>query len=118
MKQIKVLTKLQEICPLVFFISYFTVSVTPSINTPESSKDFMILILFVSSFEINKVNLFATLTAPFLLIFLSNLFIELEVKLLINPGKLSLAKEIAISVNDFFPNYLIKNQKIHLIELF
>ena len=37
-----------------FFISCFTVSVTPSINTPESS-DFMILIMsFTSSFKINK----------------------------------------------------------------
>ena len=37
-----------------FFISCFTVSVTPSINTPESS-DFVILIIsFTSLFKINK----------------------------------------------------------------
>ena len=36
-----------------FFISCFTVSVTPSIDTPESSNDFMILIIsFISSFKI------------------------------------------------------------------
>ena len=36
------LTKLQEIDLLVFLILCFTVSVTPSINTPESSTDFVI----------------------------------------------------------------------------
>ena len=35
----------QEICILVF-ISCFTISVTPSINTPESFSDFMILRIF------------------------------------------------------------------------
>ena len=43
----------------------------------------------------NKVNPFPVLTAPFPLIFLSNLFIAFEAKLLTNPGKLSLAKGIA-----------------------
>ena len=87
-----------------FFISCFTVSVTPSIKTPESSNDFMILtISFISLFEINKINRFPTLTATFPLIFLSNLFIAFEVKLLTNPGKLSLAKGIAILVSAFFP---------------
>ena len=75
-----------------FFISYFTVSVTPSINTPESSNDFMILIIsFISSFKINKVNPVPALTVSFPLIFLSNLFIAFEIKLLTNPGKLSQA---------------------------
>ena len=50
---------------------------------------------FISSFEINKVNLFPALTAPFPFIFLSNLFNALEVKMLSNSGKLSLAKQIA-----------------------
>ena len=111
--------KLQEIHLLVFFfILCFTVSVTPSINTPKPSKDFIILMLsFISSFEINKVNLFPTLTAPFPLIFLSNLFIAFEVILLTNPGKLSLAKGIAMFVSALL-NYLTKNQKIHLIKLF
>ena len=64
----------------------------------------MILIIsFIFSFEINKVNPFLALTAPFPLIFLSNLFIAFEVKLLTNPGKLSLAKEISIFVSAFFP---------------
>ena len=64
----------------------------------------MILIIsFISSFEINKVNLFLALTAPFSLIFLSNLFIGFEVKLLTNPVKLSLAKGIAMFVSHFFP---------------
>ena len=51
------LSKEQEIHFLVFILC-FTVSVTPSINTPEFSLDFMIvIILSTSSFEINKVNL-------------------------------------------------------------
>ena len=97
MKRLKVLTKLQEISLLVFLFHAFTVSVTPLINTPDSSKNFMILIIsFLSSFEINKVNAFRSLTAPFPLIFLSNLFIAFEAKLLTNPDKLSLAKGIAL----------------------
>ena len=98
MKRLKMLTKLQEIGLLFFFISHFTVPVTPSMNMPESSKDFMILIMsFISSFEINKVNLFPDLTAPFPLIFLSKLCIAFEDKLLTNPGELSLAKGIAFA---------------------
>ena len=84
--------------------SCFFCFITPSINTPESSYDFMILmILFISSFEINKVNPFPALTAPCPLIFLSCLFIAFEVKLLTNPGKSSLAKGIANFVSAFFP---------------
>ena len=64
----------------------------------------MILIIsFITSLELNKVNPFPALTAPFPLIFLSNLFMALEVKLLTNPGKLSLAKGIAMFVGAFFP---------------
>ena len=75
--------------PSCFFILCFTVSVTPSINTLECSNDFMILIIsFISSFEVNKGNLFPALTAPFPLIFLSNLFDAFEPKLLTNPDKL------------------------------
>ena len=49
-----------------FFISCFTVSVTHSINRLESSCDFMILIIsFISSLDINNVNTFPALTAPF-----------------------------------------------------
>ena len=88
----------------MFFISCFTVPITPSITTPEFSNDFMILIIpIISSIEINKVNPFPALTAPFPLIFLSNLLVAFEVKLLTNPGKLSLAKGIAIFVSVFFP---------------
>ena len=58
---------------------------------------------FMSLFEVNKVNIFPALTAPFPLIFLSNLFIALEVKLITNPGKVSLAKGILIFVSAFFP---------------
>ena len=41
-------------------------------------------------------------TAPFTLIFLSDLFTAFEVKLLTNPVKLSLAKGFAIFVSAFF----------------
>ena len=76
------------------------------------------MISFISSLEINNINLFSGLTAPFPLIFLSNLFIVFEAKLLLNPAKLSLVKGIAILLVLSFLNYLTKNKKIHLIELF
>ena len=53
-----------------------------------------LMISFISSFTF-------TFT-PFLLIFLSNLFIAFEVKLLTNPSKLSIAKGIARFVITFF----------------
>ena len=85
--------------PSYFFIQCFTVSVISSINTSESSNDFMVLIiLFMSSFEINP---FPALTAPSPLIFHSSLFIEFEAKLLTNAGKLYLAKWIATFLSDF-----------------
>ena len=63
----------------------------------------MILIMsFISSFKINKLNPFPALAALFPLISLSNLFITSEAKLLTNPGKLSLAKGIARSFITFF----------------
>ena len=38
-----------------FFVACFTVSVPPSLNTPKSSNDFMILtLLFISSFKKKK----------------------------------------------------------------
>ena len=43
------------------------------------------------------------MTTPFLLIFLSDLFIALEVKLLTNPGKLYLAKGIVTFFSTCFP---------------
>ena len=80
----------------------------------------MILIIsFLSSFEINKVYSFPALRAPSTLVFLSNLFIAFEAKLLTNPGKLSLAKGIASSVIIFFYlKYLRYYEKIHLIMSF
>ena len=55
--------------PSCFFISCFTVSVAPSVNKPDFSSSYKILIISsISSFEINKVN-------PFLLLQLfSHLF--------------------------------------------
>ena len=50
------------------------------------------------------INLFSGLTALFPLIFLSNLFISFEVKLLTNPDTFSLAKGIATFVSAFFLN--------------
>ena len=89
---------------LLFFISCFTVSVIPSNNTFESSRDLMILIIsFISSFEMNKVNLFPALTAPFPLVFLLDLLIAFENKLLTNPDKLSLAKGITTFFSAFLP---------------
>ena len=76
----------------------------------------MILIIsFPSSFEINKGNPFPALTAPFPLIFLSNLFIAFEVKFLTNQGKLSLAEGIAIFVGAFFPKLPNQEPKDPLI---
>ena len=54
------------------------------------------------------INPFSALTATFPHIFLLNLLIAGEVKLLTNPGNLSLAKAIAIFVSPFFhklPNH-------------
>ena len=59
-------------------------------------------ISLISSFKINKVNPFRTLTAPFPLNFLPNLCTTFRVRLLTSSGKLSLAKEIAKFVSVFF----------------
>ena len=107
MKQLKVLTELQEIYLLVYFMFY---CFSNSINTPKSSNDFMILIIsFISSLEINKLNTFPALTAPFRLTFLPKLFNGFEAELLTNPGKLSLAKGITTFFSAFF---LIANQEL------
>ena len=72
----------------------------------------MILIIsFILSFKINKVNPFPALTAPFPLIFISNLFIAFEVKLFTNPGKLSLAKGIKTFISAFFPKLSYQETK-------
>ena len=94
------------------FLFRFTVSLIPSINTFEFSNDFLILIIsFISSFEINKVNPFLALTIRFPLIFLSSLFIAFEAKLLTNPGK-----RTATFVSAFLPK--LAKQEQPLIELF
>ena len=88
------------------------VSVTPPINTFESSNRLTILIiLFISSFKINTVNLFPALTVLFPLIFLSNLFIALEIKFVTNRGKLSIVKGIAIFASAFFPKLASRESK-------
>ena len=83
MKRLKMLTTRNQLS--VFFISWFTVSVTPSINSP-----------FISSLKMNKVNPFPAMIVHFPFIYLLTLFFAFEAKLLTNPGKLSLAKGIAI----------------------
>ena len=90
--------------PSCFFISCFTVSVTPSINTSAFSSYFMILIILsISSIEINKVNTFPALTvlAPTLLprIFLSILSVTDEVAVVAYCGKIFLAKRTAIFIS-------------------
>ena len=77
-------------------------SVILPINTSEYSNDFMILII---SF-ISAVNLFLALAALFPRIFLLNLFIAFEVKLVSNPVKLSQFKVTAMFVCAFFPKLL------------
>ena len=100
MTQLNVVKKLQ------------VVSVTPPINTFEPSNRLTILIiLFISSFKINTVNLFPALTVLFPLIFLSNLFIALEIKFVTNRGKLSVAKGIAIFASAFFPKLASRESK-------
>ena len=103
MKHLKVQTKLQEIHPLHFLLHILLFQQIQLTNTSESSSDFMILIIsFISSFEINEVNPFPALTDPFPRIFLSNLFIAFEIKLITDPIKLSLAKGIVMFTSAFF----------------
>ena len=53
------------------------------------------ILSFISSFKIDKVNLASSLISTFPLIFLSKSLIAFKTKLLTKPGKLSLAKGIA-----------------------
>ena len=57
---------------------------------------------FIFLFEKDKANPFSTLTPSLPRIFLWNLFIALEFKLVTNPGKLSLTKGIATFPSAFF----------------
>ena len=102
--------------PSCSFISCFTVSVPPSINKPDFFSDSTILIILsISSQEMNKLNPIPTLTAPapivaiapHPLIFLSNLPNTEEVALSANLGKTSLAKGAARSISAFFPKLSI-----------
>ena len=84
MKQPWVLTKEREIHVFHFFISGFTVSVTPSLSTPDfSCNSEILIILSISLFKMNKVNPFLAFTnfspTAFQRIFLSELFITDEV---------------------------------------
>ena len=70
----------------------------------EFSSDFMILIiLFVSSTEVNRVNPVSAPTASFSLMSLSEFFIAFEAILLTNPGKLSLVKVISTFLSAILP---------------
>ena len=90
--------------PPCFFRSCSVVSEVLSINRPESFSDFIILIISsISSFEMSKVNPFSALTAPCLLIFLSNVSNADEVALVDSLGKTFLAKETTMPVNAFLP---------------
>ena len=53
------------------------------------------------SFEMNKVNTFCGLTAPFSLIPFSNLFIVFKSIFITNTEKLSIVKRIAAFLTDF-----------------
>ena len=62
-----------------------------------------LITLFITSFNINKVNPFPALTATFPLIIVSNLFTAFKAKLLANTGKLSLVKGKATFFRAFLP---------------
>ena len=62
-----------------------------------------LITLFISSFNINKVNPFPALTTTFPLIIVSNLFTAFKAKLLANAGKLSLVKGKATFFRAFLP---------------
>ena len=77
------------ISSFLLFYFIFSVLVAPSINRPDFYSDSTILIISsISSFEMNKVNLFPGLTAPAPLIFLSIFSNRDDVA---NLGKTSLA---------------------------
>ena len=76
-------TKYQEIHLLVFrFQICFTASVNPSVNTPEFSNGFAVLIISsISSLEMNKVDPFPDLSASFPLILMYLLHSKVHLKL-------------------------------------
>ena len=89
--------------PLCFLIPCFTVSVAPSIYRPDFSSDSTISVISsISSFEMNKVNLFPAPTTPCPLILLSYVSNTDEIILVaIFLNKKSLAKGTARSNNTF-----------------
>ena len=97
-----------------FFILCFTVSVAPSTNKPDFSSDSTIFIIsFKPSFEMNKGNPFAAVTAllvaiaPCTIVFLIDLSNTYKIALVANLGKTSLAKKTARSNNAFLSKLLI-----------
>ena len=73
----------------------------------------ILIIVFKSSFEMNKVNPFPALITLLPLFFL-NLFIAFDVILLTNPGKLFLAIGIATIGSDFLSKLSRKEPKYPL----
>ena len=57
-----------------------------------------LIIPFISSFKLIKINSFHVLIAPCPIIFLSNLYTAFEGKLFPSPGKLSVVKAIIASI--------------------
>ena len=88
--------------PSCFFISCFTVSVAPSSNRPDFYSGSRFLMIFsISSFEMNIVDLFPTLTAPCPLFFFFQIYL-LQTKfiyLLIWAKHLQLRKEKGLLVS-------------------
>ena len=87
---------------IILFISSFEIKNVNPFDTLTTNGFMILIILFISSFEIKNVNPFDTLTTPFALIFLSNLFLAFQAKLLANPVKLPLAKRITTFVSAFW----------------
>ena len=83
-----------------------------------SNGSIIFTISWIYSFDVNKVNPFPALAPPSPLLFLSNSFIVLAVKLLTNPCKLPLAGGIVKFVKvKVFLNYLKQKTKRSVIEL-
>ena len=95
--------------PSCLFTLCFTIPVTPLIDTRESFSDSMTLIISsIFSLEMNIVNPFPSLTAPFNIFFfniLSKLSITDEVALVVNYGKMFSVKETTKSNSDFLSNF-------------
>ena len=95
------------------FTSCSAVSVASSINRTDFSIDSTILIMsYISSFQVNIVDPFPALTAPFPLIYLSYISNIDKIAFVANVGKKCLPKRITRSNNTFLPkltNVLLRN---------